>query len=133
MPDMLATASAWLDATLNASVSQTGTYRRNAASVELTATIGMTPIGTELSPGLLQTWQSRDLLVLADDLFFGATLVPVFAGNQFYPEVGDIWEQEYRGEVLRYEVQQAEDGRCWRWCDESTRESIRIHTKQITS
>jgi hypothetical protein len=124
MPDLLATASAWLDQTLRTSVSQTVRYRRGAAYVDVLATFGLATDSSDASPEARRTWQSTDFMIAVADL--------VLAGHEVEPQVGDRIEFTPRTETITFQVQNDEvSGKCFSHCDDSTKLTFRIHTKEI--
>lgn len=120
MPDMLATASLWLDNTLKTSVSQTVRYRRGAAYVDVLASFGITGDQEKNSPESQRVWQATDFLITAADLVLG--------GHVEEPQKGDKIEfLTSTFEVLPDEI----TGRCFGYCDDSTKSMLRVHTKEI--
>ena len=112
--NLLESASKWLDAQRRENLSVSIIYHpKKGGSSEILATLGRTLFRTENQYGITTRIESRDFLVLADDL-----------PND--PERGDTII--YNG--CRYEVLAPNGEPVWRWSGayHSTR---RIHTKEI--
>jgi hypothetical protein len=122
MPDLLRTASDWLEDMRTEHASETVIYRREADSVSLAATIGRTVFEVDDGFGVLQKYESRDFLVLADDL--------VLAGSPVLPEAGDRIEETVGTTTFVYEVMAPGKEPPWRYSD-PYRKTLRIHTKQV--
>lgn len=120
MPDKLKSGIQWLAGKLNTSVSQTVTYSRGDADVEIQATIGDTATQTQEYDVHQIDYEGRDFIVLASEL--------VFSGTAFEPESGDLIT-EAEGRV--YEVLPIPGGPCWRWSDPH-HTMYRIHAKELT-
>jgi len=118
----LDSSAAWLDLILASSNGELVTFRDGALIVSnLTAVVGVTPIGFDLGGGVLQTWQVTDFFVSAADLTDGADTVT--------PAVGQIFTRVIGGREVEYQVCNADNGRCFRYPDPSWR-TFQIHTKQ---
>jgi hypothetical protein len=122
MPDLLRTASDWLEDMRTEHASGTVTYRRDADSALLAATIGRTLFEVDDGFGVLQKYESRDFLVLAADL--------VLAGSPVLPKAGDRIDETAGTTTHVYEVMAPGKEPPWRYSD-PYRKTIRIHTKQV--
>jgi len=120
MPDLLKSASAWLEGKRHEHMSVPVTYSRGDASVELMATVGRTVFEVRDDYGVLEKTESRDYLVRAEDL------VP--DGVQVLPERGDEIREANGGKVFVYEVMAPGKEPHWRYSD-PYRQTLRIHTK----
>ena len=120
MADLLETASAWLDGQRKKFISRTVVYSRAEASAEVLATVGRTTFDVTDDYGVVQHWESRDFLILAEDLAdFGL------------PERGDRITETQGGQTFVYEVMAPGAETPWRWSG-SYRRTLRIHTKQVS-
>lgn len=119
---MLSTASRWLDETLQASDSETFRYWRGSAYVDVSAVFSSTAIGTVLSDGVTQSWQTTDIIVPVEDLILG--------GHQVTPQLGDRVEKSINGQSVSFKVAEADDSRTHRFADAVTREQFRIHLRE---
>jgi len=118
----LDSSAAWLDLMLETSNGERVTFRDGALVVpNLTAVIGVTPIGFDLGGGVLQSWQITDFFLAADDLTDGA--------EEITPAVGQIFTRLIGGREVEYQVCNTDAGRCYRHPDPSWR-TLQIHTKQ---
>ncbi len=122
MPDLLKAASAWLEQQRTQHLTELVTYRRAAETVSVSATIGKTMFEIDDGHGVVQRTESRDFLILADDLVLSSSVV--------LPERGDIIEESAGAISLQYEVTAPANEPCWRYSD-PYRQTLRIHTKQI--
>lgn len=119
--DLLEQASAWLDGQRKAHLSRTITYARGAASAEAQATVGKTTFEVADDYGVVQHWESRDFLILAEDLAdFGL------------PERSDRITETQGGQTFVYEVMAPAAETPWRYSD-PYRRTFRIHTKQVSA
>lgn len=124
MPDFLATASAWLDNTLKASVSQTVRYYRGSDYVDVSATFELSNDAAEASPEAQRTWRQTNYEILTSDL--------VIAGHEILPQRGDRIEFTPRTTKVTYEVLPDEiTGKCFVFIDDSTQNMLRVHTKEV--
>jgi len=118
-PDVLATGSAWLNATLRANASHTVTYKRGSASASVSATTGSTPFEATNDDGIVTHFESRDFLIDVADLEdFGE------------PERGDQVLDTLNGNVEIFEVVAPDGEEHLRYSDPE-RTVYRIHTKHI--
>lgn len=118
MADLLETASHWLEEKRTQHLTRTVTYQRGADTVDLPASMGRTTFEVDDGYGLLQKFESRDFLILANDL--------VLNGSHVLPQRGDrIVENGFTYEVLAPGKEPV-----FRYSD-PYRKTFRIHTKQI--
>ena len=122
MADLLETGSDWLQDQRTKHMSRQVVYQRGSESVSLAATIGRTVFEIDDGQGLLERYESRDFLVLADDL--------VLAGSKTLPKSGDRIRETQGSDVFVYEVMAPGGEPVWRYSD-PYRKTLRIHTKQI--
>jgi len=122
MADMLRAGAAFLAAQNKAHMSQTVTYQRGAATVELKAKLGRTQRPTQDQFGVQFTWEARDYIVHAADL--------VLDGVQVEPQEGDRIVETIGGKAVTFEVLPGPGEPCFRFSD-NYRIELRIHTKQI--
>jgi len=120
--DLLERASAWLHGQRARHLARLVTYRRDAESVELAATVGETVFRIDDGAGALLRVESRDYLVTAADLVLG--------GSPAVPQRGDRIRETQGTRVFVYEVMAPGDEPHWRWSD-PYRTTLRIHTKQV--
>lgn len=120
MPDLLNTASAWLDTVHGASVSTTVVYSRGAANTgSITATIGNGEFNSVNEDAVVLTHRSRDYLIAVADLELD--------GQAIEPMAGDRITEGTR----TYEVLPIGDEPCARYSDDAYHRMWRIHTKLI--
>lgn len=124
MSDILQTACSALQAVRHGSLSQTVTYRRGEATIEIAATIGRTIFEVDDGQGVIVQVESRDWLVRVSDLVLG------WPGVATEPKPGDRVEATSGATVRVYEVTAMAGEKCWRYSD-PYRETFRIHTKQL--
>ncbi len=122
MPDLLDTASAWLETMRQAHASFSVTYSRDGESVTLPATIGRTVFRIERDFGAHERVESRDVLLAAEELVLG--------GAATLPERGDRVFEERDGVRWEYEVMAPGQEPCWRFSD-PYRRTFRVHTKLV--
>ena len=122
MADMLQAGAAFLAAQNKAHMSQTVTYQRGDATVELKAKIGRTQRASQDTFGAQVSWEARDYIVQGDDL--------VLDGERVTPQEGDRITETLGGNTLTYEVQSFPGEPCFRFAD-AYRIELRIHTRQI--
>ena len=121
MTDLLQTASDWLEAQRHEHASHAVTYHRGGEQVTVNATVGETRWDVEKEHGV-ETWQSRDFLIRAEDL--------VLAGGPAEPAAGDRIKETIDGQVLVFEVMAPGDEPPWRYSDQ-WRKTLRVHTKLV--
>ena len=122
MTDLLEQGSDWLQAKRTQYASRVVTYARGAASVDVSATIGKTTFEVDDGYGVLVRHESRDFLVLAEDL--------VLDGQPENPQRGDRIRETQNGKVFVYEVSAPGKEPPWRYSD-PYRKTLRVHTKQV--
>ena len=122
MSNLLERGAAWLASKLTTHATQTVTYRRGTASVEVLAVIGKTEFGEGDTQDAVVTHRMRDYLILTTDL--------VIAGQAILPEIGDRIEEVSNGNKYVQEVLATPSGEVYRYSD-SFRIQLRIHTKEI--
>lgn len=124
MTNLLARGVDWLGTQRKTHMSDTVTYRRGAASVQLAATIGSTEFEQDDRAGLTTREQVRDYLIAAADL--------VLAGATVLPARGDrIEEIDAAGTTHFYEVLPLGGGKQHYRFSDPHRVTLRIHTKLI--
>ena len=122
MADILQQGSDWLQDQRTKHASRSVTYQRGTDSVVLQATIGRTIFEIDNGHGVLERIESRDFLVLANDL--------VLLGSAVLPKRGDRIRETQGTVTYVYEVIAPGKEPEWRWSD-PYRETLRIHTKQV--
>ncbi|MCG3181849.1 MAG: hypothetical protein BIFFINMI_04284 [Phycisphaerae bacterium] len=122
MADLLENASAWLDDMRTRHASRQVTYQRAGQSVQVAAGIGRTVFQIDNGSGVLETFESRDFLILAADLVLGGAAV--------LPKAGDRITEGQDSTSYIYEVLAPGTEPAWRYSD-PYRRTLRIHTKQI--
>ena len=122
MADMLAQGSAWLEDQRNAHMTRTVVYQRSGDSVELPATIGRTLFEQADEFGIIHKLESRDFLVLRNDL--------VLSGVQILPKAGDRVRDPDGDNTQVYEVMAPGPEPAFRYSD-PYRKTLRIHTKHV--
>jgi len=96
-------------------------YVRGSDSIAIVAVPGRTDYETETFGGVYNSDQSRDYLVLAEDL--------KFSGNTVLPERGDEIRETIGGQETVFPVLDLGGGRHYSFSDQY-RIVVRIHTKQ---
>lgn len=122
--DVLERGSAWLEAQRTKHATRDVTYRRGAVSAVVRATLGRTLLHVDDGYDLLERVETRDYLVLADDLVLGETAV--------LPERGDRIEEIEADRKLVYEVLAPGKEPVWRYSD-PYRRTLRIHAKHVAT
>ena len=122
MADLLETGSNWLQDQRTRHLSRTVVYERGADTTTLSATIGRTVFEIDDGHGVIQRHETRDFLVLADDL--------VLAGAKTLPHAGDRIRETQGTTVFVYEVMAPGNEPVWRYSD-PYRKTLRIHTKHV--
>ena len=118
MPDLLEQASTWLEDQRTQHVSRTVTYERGIDTVTLSASIGKTVFEIDNGLGVVERTESRDFLVLTDDL--------VLAGSPTLPERGDRIREPQGTNTFMAPGNEPH----WRYSD-PYRKTLRIHTKHV--
>jgi hypothetical protein len=122
MSDLLQQASGWLEEKRTAYASHVVTYVRGDKSVALSATVGKTTFEIDDGYGVLVRHESRDFLILVDEL--------ILDGKKSLPERGDRIGELQGGKTVIYEITAPGREPCWRYSD-PWRMTLRIHTQQI--
>ncbi len=117
MADMLKNGMSWLESQRKKHLASQVLYRRDGASVPITATIGKTVFKIEDEYGRIVHYESRDYLISTADL--------VLDGETVLPERGDEIIDE---DGFVYEVMAPANEPEWRYSD-THRQTLRIHTK----
>lgn len=124
MTDLLERGSRWLQQQRTEHLSHPITYVRGEESVELPASIGRTTFEVDNGFGVVERTESRDFLVLAEDL--------VLAGSATLPERGDRIRETQGTTSYVYEVLAPGKEPHWRYSD-PYRQTLRIHTKHVST
>ena len=122
MADLLQTGSDWLEDQRTEHCSKAVTYHRGGDSVQVQATIGRTEFEVQTEHGVIEKYESRDFLVLAEDL--------VLSSQQTVPQDGDRIKEAIGGDTLVFEVMAPGEEPPWRYSD-PYHKTLRIHTKQV--
>lgn len=120
---MLERGASWLAAKRHAFMTKPILYQRGALSLEMNATIGRTVFEEADELNVIHRTESRDYLVRAVDL--------VEDSQAFLPAPGDRIVEDFGEAAQQYEVMSLANEPPYRWAD-STRETLRIHTKAVT-
>lgn len=121
MTNLLRTGSNFLGDKLKAFASSEITYKRAASSVTLLAHFGRTEFDVDAEFDIArETFESRDFIVEAVDLDFGA--------GQIDPVEGDRVEWVDGGSTYTFEVVLPPSSPPWRWADPFHKRK-RIHTR----
>jgi hypothetical protein len=124
MTNLLERASTWLEDQRTRHASRVVTYVRGSRTLDVSATIGKTLFEVDDGYGVLLRHESRDYLVLADDL--------VLDGQPIVPQRGDRVREVQGSTTFVYEVTAPGKEPAWRYSD-PYRKTLRIHTKQVES
>lgn len=124
MADLLETTSRWLQDQRHRHLSRMVVYRRGAETAQLAATIGRTKFEIDDGYGAIERYESRDFLVLAEELVLGGIAV--------LPDRGDRIEETVGLTTYVYEVCAPGKAPPWRYSD-SYRQTLRIHSKLIST
>ena len=124
MTDLLDRASAWLDGMRTKHASRLVLYQRGSQSVSVAAGIGRTLFQVDNGSGVIETFESRDFLILTGDLVLNGVATLPKAGDRIR-ETGGGDSTSYIYEVLAPGTEPA-----FRFSD-PYRRTLRIHTKQI--
>ena len=122
MSDMLKDGSDWLEEKRTERASRTVTYHRGLFEVEVQASIGKTIFEVDDGTGVLEKVESRDFLILAEDLVLNTV--------RTLPQRGDRIRETDGETVYVYEVLAPGKKPHYRFSD-LNRKTLRIHTKQI--
>lgn len=120
--DILNWSSNWHAQKRKAQASRTVTYRRGADTITISASIGKTEHQSKDRFNFIEIWQSRDYLILADDL--------KISGARITPTKGDVIEDtDDAGDPIKYKV--VPDGEdVFRYSDKYG-QRLRIFTKRM--
>ena len=124
MTDVLEQSSDWLQEMRTKHATRTVSYSCGPQSLEVLATIGRTVFESVDDHGLIVKTESRDFLVLTQDLVLG--------GEAVLPKSGDRIREAAGSVTLVYEVMAPGGEPVWRYSD-PYRKTIRIHTKLVAT
>ena len=122
MSDMLKEGSDWLEEKRTEHASRAVTYHRGLFDVAVQATIGKTVFEIDDGTGILEKVESRDFLILAEDLVLNTV--------RTLPKRGDRIRETDDDTVYVYEVLAPGREPHYRFSD-ANRKTLRVHTKQI--
>ncbi|MGE4157616.1 MAG: hypothetical protein AB7F75_00800 [Planctomycetota bacterium] len=122
MTNILQQGADWLEDMRHRHATVEVTYVRDTESVSVQATIGRTIFEVENGRGVLEKFESRDFLVLTQDL--------VLDGSPVLPERGDTILETQGPTVHVYEVMAPGKEPHYRYSD-PFRKTLRVHTKQV--
>ena len=122
MADLLQRSSAWLENQRVKHMTRMVTYQRGSDAVEVPATIGQTVFELNDRAGAVLRTESRDYLILAEDLVLSGIAVTPRRGDRIRESTGTVTQV--------YEVLAPGDEPCWRYSD-PYRQTLRIHTKHF--
>ena len=122
MSDLLKDGAVWLAGQLKAFASQTVQYVRGNSSVQVAATIGRSTFEVDNGAGGLLRLESRDYLILPDDL--------VLLEQAIKPREGDRITETVGSGTIVYEVARFGSEPCWRYDQQRTR--MIVHTRQVS-
>ena len=122
MADLLQVGSDWLEDKRTEFMSRLVNYRRGNNGVDVQATVGKTVFDIQNEYGLIEKTETRDYLILADDL--------VLDGVAILPKRGDRVQEEAGDTIYIYEVMAPGNEPEWRYSD-AYRKTLRIHTKMV--
>lgn len=122
MSDLYRTGAEWLARQRTIYMTTPVVYERGASSVEVLATIGKTVFEVNNDVGVVERFESRDYLILAEHL--------VIDGRAVLPERGDRVRETHGGQAVVYEVMAPGQEPVWRYSD-PYRTTLRIHAKQV--
>ncbi|MEO2031493.1 MAG: hypothetical protein ABGZ35_05360 [Planctomycetaceae bacterium] len=122
--NLLKNASNWLEEQRTEHASRTVTYERGVDTVDVSASIGRTIFDVDNGFGVVERIESRDFLVLTDDLTLG--------GGRTLPERGDRVKEVQGDSTFIYEVMAPGKEPHWRYSD-PYRKALRIHTKHVAT
>ena len=120
--DMLKDGSDWLEEKRKQYASRPVTYHRGLFQVEVQATVGKTVFEVDDGSGILEKVESRDFLILAEDLVLNTV--------RTLPQRGDRIRETDGDTVYVYEVLAPGKEPHYRFSD-PYRKTLRVHTKQI--
>ena len=121
MSDLLGSARQWLSQQRKAHLSKEVTYRRGAQqSDDVSASIGRTEYESADVQGVIRRSESRDFIILVDDLPYGL------------PKRQDRIVETIGSTVFTYEILANKNEPGWRYTDLG-KHSVRIHTKLVAT
>lgn len=118
----LATAVSSLNAALQSAAGVAVTYRRSSDTVAITAIPGSTDFEVVGPDGVVETFESRDWIIDAEDLVLASTTV--------LPVKGDEIDETVGSETHTYRVLSPGGGAVYRFSDQY-RKVLRVHTKLV--
>ena len=122
MTDLLQESSTWLEVNRDEKLTIEVSYSRDGNAIPaVAATVGKTEFEIDNGFGVVERWQSRDFLILAEDLDFGLGVT--------FPERGDKIREIQGSTTFVYEVMSPPGQDFFRYSDQF-RQTLRIHTKQ---
>ena len=124
MSDMLKDASDWLEGKRKQHASRAVTYHRGLFQVEVQASIGKTVFEVDDGSGILERVESRDFLILSEDLVLNTV--------RTLPLRGDRIRETQDDKVYVYEVMAPGREPHYRFSD-AYRKTLRIHTKLVAT
>ncbi len=122
--NLLEKASSWLEDQRTEHTSRAVTYARGIETVDVSASVGRTIFDVDNGFGVVERTESRDYLVLTDDLVLG--------GGRTLPERGDRVRELQGDQTFVYEVMAPGKEPHWRYSD-PYRKTLRIHTKHVAT
>jgi len=123
MADLLQESSQWLEDNRDEKRTITVDYDRDGDVIsDVNATVGKHIFEIINGFGIIERWESRDYLILSEDLNFGSGPVVPERGDEIRETVGSI--------VYIYEIM-APSGEDFYMYSDPFRQTLRIHTKQV--
>ena len=122
--NLLERASNWLEDRRTEHATSSVTYQRANDTVVVSASIGRTIFDVDNGFGVVERTETRDFLVLTDDLVLG--------GARTLPERGDRVRETQGTTTFVYEVMAPGKEPHWRYSD-PYRKALRSHTKHIST
>lgn len=122
--NLLERASNWLEDRRTQHATSSVTYQRANDTVVVAASVGRTTFEVDNGFGVVERTESRDFLVLTDDLVLG--------GTRTLPERGDRVRETQGATTFVYEVMAPGKEPHWRYSD-LYRRTLRIHTKHVAT
>lgn len=118
MADMIRDGAAHLADTLKLVASQSVTITRGEQTATVSATVGRSVFESQDTSGIVETWESRDFILITGDLPFGE------------PQRGDTVVETIDGTACTYEVTAPRGTPLFHYAD-AFQQSVRIHTKRV--
>ena len=103
-------------------MSRSVVYSQGGNSVTVLAVTGKSRFQIDTGAGVVESFESRDFIILATNLMLSGAMVT--------PQRGDRISDTQGSQTFVYEVTGPGHEPCWRWSD-PYRTSRRIHTKQV--